>query len=78
MSFLCRVAGCSWVRWLSHLDELRVEQLLLCIKRSQQGWLGHLLRMPPGRLPIPTRDILPEEQAQAAVSTTWPQISGRR
>ncbi|TWW69733.1 hypothetical protein D4764_18G0005390 [Takifugu flavidus] len=32
-------------------EELRVESLLLRVERSQMGWLGHLVRMPPGRLP---------------------------
>ncbi|TWW53713.1 R2DM Retrovirus-related Pol polyprotein from type II retrotransposable element, partial [Takifugu flavidus] len=27
------------------------ESLLLRVERSQMGWLGHLVRMPPGRLP---------------------------
>ena len=32
-------------------EELGVELLLLHIERSQLRWLGHLFRMPPGRLP---------------------------
>ncbi|TWW59961.1 R2 Retrovirus-related Pol polyprotein from type I retrotransposable element [Takifugu flavidus] len=32
-------------------EELGVEPLLLRVERSQMGWLGHLVRMPPGRLP---------------------------
>ncbi|KAJ8005185.1 hypothetical protein DPEC_G00144010 [Dallia pectoralis] len=32
-------------------EELGVEPLLLCIERSQLRWFGHLVRMPPGRLP---------------------------
>ncbi|TWW59217.1 General transcription factor II-I repeat domain-containing protein 2 [Takifugu flavidus] len=32
-------------------EELGVEPLLLCVERSQMRWLGHLVRMPPGRLP---------------------------
>ena len=54
MSFLCRVAGLSFrdrVRSLVIREELRVDPLLLCIERSQMRWLGHLVRMPPGRLP---------------------------
>jgi len=39
------------VRSLVIPDGLRVEPLLLCIERSQMRWLGHLVRMPPGRLP---------------------------
>ncbi|KAK3529274.1 hypothetical protein QTP70_024827, partial [Hemibagrus guttatus] len=54
MSFLCRVAGCSLrdrVRSSVTREELEVEPLLLHIKRGQLRWLGHLFRMPPGRLP---------------------------
>ncbi|XP_061621311.1 oocyte zinc finger protein XlCOF8.4-like isoform X3 [Phyllopteryx taeniolatus] len=32
-------------------EGLRVESVLLRIERSQMRWLGHLIRMPPGRLP---------------------------
>ncbi|TWW81813.1 hypothetical protein D4764_01G0016280 [Takifugu flavidus] len=32
-------------------EELGVELLLFRIERSQMRWLGHLVRMPPGRLP---------------------------
>ncbi|KAK3510172.1 hypothetical protein QTP70_026760 [Hemibagrus guttatus] len=54
MSFLRRVAGCSLrdrVRSSVTREELGVEPLLLHIKRRQLRWLGHLFRMPPGRLP---------------------------
>ncbi|TWW69735.1 hypothetical protein D4764_18G0005410 [Takifugu flavidus] len=54
MSFLRRVAGLSLrdrVRSSAIREELRVESLLLRVERSQMGWLGHLVRMPPGRLP---------------------------
>ncbi|KAK7895384.1 hypothetical protein WMY93_020709 [Mugilogobius chulae] len=54
MSFLRRVAGRSLrdrVRSSVTREELRVEPLLLHVKRSQLKWLGHLFRMPPGRLP---------------------------
>ncbi|KAI3373860.1 hypothetical protein L3Q82_022440 [Scortum barcoo] len=54
MSFLRRVAGCSLrdrVRSSVTREELGVEPLLLHIERSQLRWLGHLFRMPPGRLP---------------------------
>ncbi len=53
MSFLRRVAGRSLrdrVRSSFTREELRVEPLLLHIKRGQLRWLGHLFRMPPGRL----------------------------
>ncbi|KAK3530440.1 hypothetical protein QTP86_024352 [Hemibagrus guttatus] len=54
MSFLHRVAGRSLrdrVRSSVTWEELRVEPLLLHIERGQLRWLGHLFRMPPGRLP---------------------------
>uniref|UniRef100_A0A3B5KJ05 Transposase Tc1-like domain-containing protein n=1 Tax=Xiphophorus couchianus TaxID=32473 RepID=A0A3B5KJ05_9TELE len=54
MGFLRRVAGLSLrdrVRSSVIREELRVEPLLLHIERSQLRWLGHLVRMPPGRLP---------------------------
>ncbi|TWW71143.1 hypothetical protein D4764_17G0006260 [Takifugu flavidus] len=54
MSFLRRVAGLSLrdrVRSSAIWEELGVEPLLLRIERSQMRWLGHLVRMPPGRLP---------------------------
>uniref|UniRef100_A0A672GMW1 DDE Tnp4 domain-containing protein n=1 Tax=Salarias fasciatus TaxID=181472 RepID=A0A672GMW1_SALFA len=54
MSFLRRVAGRSLrdkVRSSVTREELGVEPLLLHIERNQLRWLGHLFRMPPGRLP---------------------------
>ncbi|KAK3559081.1 hypothetical protein QTP86_002998 [Hemibagrus guttatus] len=54
MSFLRRVVGRSLrdrVRSSVTQEELGVEPLLLHIERGQLRWLGHLFRMPPGRLP---------------------------
>ncbi|TWW64333.1 hypothetical protein D4764_03G0013410 [Takifugu flavidus] len=54
MSFLLRVAELSLrdrVRSSAIREEVGVEPLLLHIERSQMRWLGHLVRMPPGRLP---------------------------
>ncbi|KAK3515281.1 hypothetical protein QTP70_013483 [Hemibagrus guttatus] len=54
MSFLRRVAGRSLrdrVRSSVTREELGAEPLLLHIERGQLRWLGHLFRMPPGRLP---------------------------
>ncbi|KAK3529892.1 hypothetical protein QTP86_007210 [Hemibagrus guttatus] len=54
MSFLHRVVGRSLrdrVRSSVTREELGVEPLLLHIERGQLRWLGHLFRMPPGRLP---------------------------
>ncbi|PWA15004.1 hypothetical protein CCH79_00008845, partial [Gambusia affinis] len=54
MGFLRRVAGLflrDRVRSSDIREGLRVEPLLLYVERSQLRWLGHLVRMPPGRLP---------------------------
>ncbi|PWA21171.1 hypothetical protein CCH79_00009483 [Gambusia affinis] len=54
MGFLRRVAGLSLrdrVRSSVIREGLRVEPLLLHVERGQLRWLGHLVRMPPGRLP---------------------------
>jgi len=54
MGFLRRVAGLSLrdrVRSSVIREGLGVEPLLLHVERSQLRWLGHLFRMPPGRLP---------------------------
>ncbi|KAJ7993845.1 hypothetical protein DPEC_G00258930 [Dallia pectoralis] len=54
MGFLRKVAGLSLrdrVRSSVIREELGVEPLLLCVERSQLRWFGHLVRMPPGRLP---------------------------
>uniref|UniRef100_A0A8C6PI18 Reverse transcriptase domain-containing protein n=1 Tax=Nothobranchius furzeri TaxID=105023 RepID=A0A8C6PI18_NOTFU len=54
MSFLLRVAGFSLrdrVRSSVMREGLGVDPLLLHIERSQLRWLGHLVRMPLGRLP---------------------------
>ncbi len=53
--FLRRVAGISLsdkVRSSVTCEELGVEPLLRCIKRSQLRWFEHLVRMPPGHLPM--------------------------
>jgi len=55
MTFLRRLAGLSVVDRARRSDiwrELRVEPLLLRIERSQLRWFGHLIRMPPGCLPL--------------------------
>ncbi|KAI3369738.1 hypothetical protein L3Q82_024404, partial [Scortum barcoo] len=63
-------------------EELGVEEpLLLHIERSQLRWLGHLFRMPPGRLPrevfqaCPTSGGGPGEDpghAGGTMSLSWP------
>ena len=53
MSFLRRVAGLSLrdrVRSSVIWEELGVDPLLLRVEKSQMRWLGHLVRIPPGRL----------------------------
>ena len=54
MSFLRRVAELSLrdrVRSSVIRRELGVDPLLIRVERSQMRWFGHLIRMPPGRLP---------------------------
>ena len=54
MRFLRRVAGLSLrdrVRSSDIREGLKVESLLLRVERSQLRWVGHLNRMPSGRLP---------------------------
>ena len=54
MSFLRRVSGLSLrdrVRNSDIRERLGVEPLLLHVERSQLRWVGHLVRMPPGRFP---------------------------
>ncbi|KAF7657607.1 hypothetical protein LDENG_00024740 [Lucifuga dentata] len=54
MRFLRRVSGLTLrdgVRSSDIREGLGVEPLLLRIERSQLRWFGHLIRMPPGRLP---------------------------
>ncbi|KAK3525020.1 hypothetical protein QTP86_013357 [Hemibagrus guttatus] len=83
MSFLRRVAGHSLrdrVRSSVTREELGVEPLLLHIERGQLRWLGHLFRMPPGRLPgevfraCPTgktQDTLERLCLSAGLGTPW-------
>ncbi|KAI3355256.1 hypothetical protein L3Q82_017883, partial [Scortum barcoo] len=74
MSFLRRVAGRSLrdrVRSSAVTrEELEgVEPLLLHIERSQLRWLGHLFRMPPGRLLGKTQDTLERLCLSAGLGT---------
>ncbi|KAK3510880.1 hypothetical protein QTP70_022839, partial [Hemibagrus guttatus] len=75
MSFLRRVAGRSLrdrVRSSVTQEELGVEPLLLHIERRQLRWLGHLLRMPPGRLPGEVfRACLTGKRPRERPSTRW-------
>ncbi|KAK3557745.1 hypothetical protein QTP86_000302 [Hemibagrus guttatus] len=75
MSFLRRVAGCSLrdrVRSSVTREELGVEPLLLHIERGQLRWLGHLFRMPPGRLPGEVFRACPtEKRPRGRPRTRW-------
>ncbi|KAI3375690.1 hypothetical protein L3Q82_003994 [Scortum barcoo] len=76
MSFLRRVAGRSLrdrVRsFRSFGRSFEVEPLLLRIERSQLRWLGHLFRMPPGRLPREVFQACPHrEEASGRPRTRW-------
>ena len=75
MSFLRRVAGRSLrdrVRSSVTREELRVEPLLLHVERSQLRWLGHLYRMPPGRLPGRVlRACLTRKRPRGRPRTCW-------
>ncbi|TWW71147.1 hypothetical protein D4764_17G0006300 [Takifugu flavidus] len=71
-----RVAGLSLrdrVRSSDIREELRVEPLLLHIKRSQLGWLGHLARMPSVCLPLEVFWTCPTGRRPCA----WPRTRWR-
>ncbi len=54
-------------------DGLGVELLLLCVKRSQLRWFGHLVRTPPGRLPMEMLQASPVGKRSASQSgLMWP------
>ncbi len=48
------MAGGSFRNKVSSIicEELGEEPLILGVERSQLGWFGHSLRMPPGHLPV--------------------------
>ncbi|KAK3521202.1 hypothetical protein QTP70_000769, partial [Hemibagrus guttatus] len=75
MGFLRRVAGRSlrdMVRSSVTREELRVESLLLHIERGQLRWLGHLFRMPLGRLPGEVFRACPtEKRPRGRPRTSW-------
>ena len=54
MIFLCRVGGLlrERVRSSDICRQLRVESLLPHDERSHLRWIRHLIRMPPGHLPL--------------------------
>ena len=76
MSFLRRVAGISLrdrVRSSVTRERLGVEPLLLCLERwSQLRWFGHLVRMPPKRLPRKVLDARPTgRRPRGRPKTRW-------
>ncbi|TWW62682.1 hypothetical protein D4764_04G0013290 [Takifugu flavidus] len=67
MSFLCTVAGLSLrerVGSSAIWEELGVEPLLLRVEMNQMRWLGHLVRMPPGHLPVWERLGIPLDELE--------------
>lgn len=61
MSFLRRVARLSLrdrVRSWDMREEFGVEPLLLYIEMNQMKLLRHLVRMPPGRFGVPSKDLV--------------------
>ena len=81
MSSLRRVAGLSLrdkVRSSDIRRELGVEPLLLRVERSQLRWFRHLIKMPPGRLPLEVfRARLgdPEADPEPAGGIIYPQLA---
>ena len=60
ISFLRRLAGVYLrhrVKSLVIREGLGVEPVLLCVERSQLRLFGHLVRMPPGRIPRCSRHV---------------------
>uniref|UniRef100_A0A3Q1CIM7 Rap guanine nucleotide exchange factor (GEF) 6 n=1 Tax=Amphiprion ocellaris TaxID=80972 RepID=A0A3Q1CIM7_AMPOC len=83
MSFLRSVGGLSLRDRVTSSDirrELGVEPLLLRVERSQLRWFGHLIRMPPGRLPLEVFQTRPPgrrpqvdpELAGEMICLVWP------
>ncbi|XP_058251558.1 uncharacterized protein LOC131356504 [Hemibagrus wyckioides] len=78
MSFFHRVAGHSLrdrVRSSVTREELGVEPLLLHIERGQLRWLGHLFRMPPGRLPGEVFRACPTGKTPQGRPRAWRDLS---
>jgi len=75
MSFLHRVAGLSLrdrVRSSDIRRELRVEPLHLRIEKSQLRCFGHLIWMPPGRLPLEVFQARPtSRRSRGRPRTRW-------
>ena len=75
MGFLRRVAGISLrdrVRSSITRERLGVEPLLLHLERSQLRWFGHLVWMPPERLPRKVLDARPTgRRPRGRPKTRW-------
>ena len=75
MRFLRRVADlklCDQVKSSSIRESLQIEPLLIHIERSQLRWLGHVLRMPPNRLPNQVFQATPTERKPVGrPKTSW-------
>ena len=77
-SFLHRVAGLSLrdrVRTSVIQERLKVEPLLLHIKRSQLRRFGDLVRIPPGRLP---GEVFPQGRARTRWRHYIPRLAWER
>ncbi len=75
ISFLCGVSGLHLrdrVRSSDIRRELGVEPLFLRVKRNQLKWFGHLIRMPPGRIPLEVFWARPTgRRPRARLRTCW-------
>lgn len=74
MSFLRGLPGLSLTDWVRSSDvrrELGAETLLRCVKSSQSRWSGHLIRMPPGRLPLEVFLARPTSRTPGGPRTRW-------
>ena len=75
MRFLRRVADLKLrdqVKSSSIRESLQIEPLLIHIERSQLRWLGHVLRMPPNRLPNQVFQAVPTgRRPEGRPRTSW-------
>lgn len=75
MRFLRRIADVSLrdkIKSSTIRKSLRIEPLILHIERSQLRWLGHILRMPPNRLPHQIFQAVPTgKRPIGRPRTTW-------
>ena len=75
MRFLRRVADlklCDQIKSSSIRESLQIEPILIHIERSQLRWLGHVLSMPPNRLPNQVFQAAPTGRRPVGRSrTSW-------